>query len=114
MVKDHPEGFLGLETGRADAYASDHVLLYGMRSKAKNPEEYEVVGRFISYDPYSLMIRRDDSAMSLIGNTVLADLMRSGEMMEIYDKWFNPGPTNINMPISNTLGTAFEVQALPY
>ena len=114
MVKDHPEGFLGLETGRADAYGSDHVLLYGMRSKAKNPEDYEVVGRFLSYDPYAIMVRRDDSAMSLIGNTVLADLMRSGEIMEIYDKWFNPGPTNINMPISDTLKTAFEIQALPY
>jgi glutamate/aspartate transport system substrate-binding protein len=114
MVKDHPQAWLALETGRVDAYASDHVLLYGLISKAKNPEEYEVVGRFLSYDPYGIMIRRDDSAMRLIGNTVLSDLMRSGEIVEIYNKWFNPGPTNIKMPISDTLKTAFEIQALPY
>lgn len=114
MVKDHPQGWLSLETGRADAYASDDVLLYGLISKAKNPCGYEVVGRFLSYDPYGMMIRRDDSAMRLLGNTVLADLMRSGEMLKIYNKWFNPGETNIMMPVSSTLKTAFEIQALPY
>lgn len=114
MVKDHPQGWLALETGRVDAYATDDVLLYGLISKSKDPSKYEVVGRFLSYDPYGIMVRRDDSAIRLIGNTVLADLMRSGEMMKIYDKWFNPGQTNIKMPISTDLKKAFEIQALPY
>lgn len=113
-VKDHPQGWLALETGRVDAYATDDVLLYGLISKSKNPQDYEVVGRFLSYDPYGIMVRRDDSAMRLLGNTVLADLMRSGQMHKIYDKWFNPGPTNINMPISPALNAAFSIQALPY
>lgn len=114
MVKDHPQGWLALETGRVDAYATDHVLLYGLISKSKEPGQWEVVGRFLSYDPYGIMVRRDDSEFRLLGNTVLSDLMRSGEMQKIYDKWFNPGPTNINMPISDALKTAFEIQALPY
>ena len=114
MVKDHPQGWLALETGRVDAYATDHVLLYGLISKSKNPSEFQVTGRFLSYDPYGFMVPRNDSAFRLIGNSVLADLMRSGEMNKIYDKWFNPGPTNINMPLSATLKTAFEIQALPY
>lgn len=114
MVKDHGQGWLALTTGRVDAYATDDVLLYGLISKSKNPGGYKVVGRFLSYDPYGIMVRRDDSAMRLMGNTVLADLMRSGEMQKIYDKWFNPGMTNINMPISSTLKTAYEIQALPY
>ena len=114
MVKDHPQGWLALSTGRVDSYATDDVLVYGLISKSKNPAQWDVVGRFLSYDPYSIMVRRDDSAMQLLGNTVLADLMRSGEMQKIYDKWFNPGPTNINMPISDTLRVAFVIQALPY
>ncbi len=114
MVKDHPQGWLALETDRVDAYATDDVLLYGLISKSKKPGQFVVTGRFLSYDPYGIMVRRDDSAMRLLGNTVLADLMRSGKMQKIYDKWFNPGATKINMPISSTLKTAFEVQALPY
>jgi len=114
MVKDHPQGWLALETGRVDAYATDHVLVYGLISKSKDPSQFKVTGRFLSYDPYGIMVPRNDSTYRLIGNTVLADLMRSGEMIKIYDKWFNPGPTNINMPLSPTLRTAFEIEALPY
>lgn len=114
MVKDHPQGMLNMENGRTDAYASDDVLLYGLISKAKNPDEWTVVGRFLSYDPYGIMVPRDDSQFRLLGTRVMSDLMRSGEMQKIYDKWFNPGPTNIKMPISADLKKAFEIQALPY
>lgn len=114
MVKDHPQGMLNMENGRTDAYASDDVLLYGMISKAKNPDDWAVVGRFLSYDPYGIMVPRNDSEYRLLGTRIMADLMRSGEMQKIYDKWFNPGPTNIKMPISSDLKKAFEIQALPY
>ncbi len=114
MVKDHPQGWLTLENGRADVYASDSVLLYGLISKSKNPDQFQVTGRFLSYDPYGIMVPHDDSTYRRLGDVVLADMMRSGEALEIYNKWFNPGPTNINMPISDTLKTAFKIQALPH
>ena len=60
------------------------------------------------------MVPRNDSTYRRLGTVMLADLMRSGEMLKIYDKWFNPGPTKINMPISATLKKAFEIQALPH
>ena len=114
MVKDHPQGWLAVETGRADAYASDDVLLYGLISKSKKPDDYQVTGRFLSFDPYGIMVPQNDSLYRRIGTVTLADLMRSGEAHKIYDKWFNPGPTGINMPMSDTLRTAFEIQALPH
>ena len=113
-VKDHPQAWLALTSGRVDAYATDDVLLYGLISKSKNPDQWQVTGRFLSYDPYGLMVPRNDSTYRRIGTILLADLMRSGEMLEIYNKWFNPGPTNINMPISDRLRVAFENQALPH
>lgn len=114
MVKDHPQAMLNLESGRVDAYASDDVLLYGMISTAKDPGQWEVVGEFFSYDPYSLMIPRNDSEYRLLATRTISDLMRSGEMASIYNKWFNPGPTKINMPLSSDLKKAFEIQALPH
>ncbi len=113
-VKDHPQAWLALTSGRVDAYATDDVLLYGLISKSKNPDQFQVTGRFLSYDPYGLMVPRNDSTYRRLGTVLLADLMRSGEMLKIYNKWFNPGPTKIMMPISDTLKTAFEVQALPH
>ena len=114
IVKDIGEGWSVFEGGRVDAYGTDHVLLQGQISKSENPDRYEVVGRFLSFDPYSIMVPSNDSPFRLVANTALADLMRSGDIQKIYDKWFNPGPRNINMPISSTLKTAFDIQALPY
>ena len=113
-VKDHSQGWVALETDRVDAYSTDDVLLYGLVSKAKSPEQFHVTGRFLSFDPYAIMVPQDDSAYRRLGNVVLADLMRSGEMLDLYNKWFNPGPSAINMPASDTLKTAFEIQALPH
>ena len=39
-AKDHGEGFLMLENGRADAFMMDDVLLAGEKAKAKNPDEW--------------------------------------------------------------------------
>ena len=113
-VKDHPQAWLAVETGRADAYATDDVLLFGLISKSKDPGQFQVTGRFLSYDPYGIMIPRNDSTYRLIGNRMLADMMRSGELHRMYEKWFDPGETNIQMPMSGTLETAFEIQALPH
>lgn len=112
-VKDHSQGWLALETDRIDAYGSDDVLLYGLISKASDPSAYQVTGRYLSFDPYALMVQRNDSTFERLGRVTMAGLMRSGEMAEIYAKWFEPGPTKINMPLSDTLRTAFEIQALP-
>lgn len=108
-VKDHSAGFLTLESDRVDAYSTDHVLLFGLISKAKRPDDYVVTGRFLSYDPYALMVRRDDSEFRLLVNRTLSDIFRSGEINAIYDKWFQP----LGIPATDTLKTAFQIQALP-
>jgi glutamate/aspartate transport system substrate-binding protein len=115
-VKDHAEGFLALETDRVDAYSTDHILLFGLIAKSKDPDAYEVVGRFLSFDPYALMLPRDDSAMRLVVNRTLAGLFRTGEIEDIYNKWFMaeiPGSQPLMVPMGDTLETNFAVQAFP-
>ena len=108
-LKDHAEALVALETDRIDGYASDDIVLYGLRSKSRIKGDLEVVGRYLSYDPYGVMMRRDDSSFHLLVNKTLADLFRSGEIMKLYAKWFDP----IGVPISPLLKAAFELQALP-
>lgn len=108
-VRDHAEGFLALQTDRVDAYSTDHILLHGLISKAKSPADYAVVGRFLSYDPYAIMVRRDDSAFRLVVNKTLAGLFRSGEIFDLYEKWFTP----LDAPATELLEAAFAIQALP-
>src|SRR5262245_53134232 len=113
MVKDNAQAMLNLEQGRADAFTSDDVVLYGLKSASKNPDEWEVVGPYFSYDPYGMMIPRNNDDFRLLGNKTIARLIQSGEMEAIYKKWFEPGPTNINYPLSDRLRENFRLNALP-
>lgn len=108
-VRDHAEGMLSLETDRVDAYATDHILLHGLISKSKTPDDFAVVGDFLSFDPYALMVRRDDSAFELVGKKAIAEVFRSGEIDAIYDKWFDP----LGVPADPLLKAAFRLGALP-
>lgn len=108
-VRDHAEGMLSLETDRVDVYATDHILLFGLIAKSKTPDAFEVVGDFLSFDPYALMVRRDDSAFELIGKKALAGVFRSGEINTIYAKWFDP----LGVAQTDLLKAAFQLNALP-
>ncbi|MBL8703091.1 MAG: amino acid ABC transporter substrate-binding protein [Alphaproteobacteria bacterium] len=112
-VKDHSQAMLNLEQDRADAYVSDDVVLYGLKSTAKNPADWEVVGPYFSYDPYGMMIPRNNDDWRLIGNRTISKLIQSGEMDAIYKKWFEPGPTKIDYPMSARLRENFELVAIP-
>jgi len=110
-VKDHPQALLNLEQGRADAYTSNDVVLYGIRTMAKNPSDYEVVGPFYSYDPFSIMIPKNDTEFRALGLRVMSNLYTSGEIFTMYKKWFEPGPTNINLPMNDDLKNALRLNA---
>jgi glutamate/aspartate transport system substrate-binding protein len=108
-TKDQPQAWVALETGRTDAHMTDEVVEYGLVAKAKDPSAYEVTGRLLSFDPYAIVVRRDDSAFRMVANHVLADLFRSGEIETIYKKWMDP----IGMPLSNNLKVLFAMEAIP-
>lgn len=108
-VRDHAEGMLALETDRVDAYSTDHILLYGLIAKSRMPEALAVVGDFLSYDPYALMVPRNESDFELVGKRALAEVFRSGEIDAIYEKWFGP----MGVEQTDLLKAAFRIQALP-
>jgi glutamate/aspartate transport system substrate-binding protein len=115
-AKDHAESFLTVESGRAAAFSMDDVLLYGLIAKAKKPKDFEVVGDYLSYDPYGIMFRKNDSDFAVVANRALSKLMASGDINKIYDKWFIgklPSGETIGMPMSPLLKAGFQLQALP-
>nr|WP_317200204.1 glutamate/aspartate ABC transporter substrate-binding protein [uncultured Psychrobacter sp.] len=106
-AKDHGEGFLMLENGRADAFMMDDVLLAGEKAKAKNPDEWVIVGEPQSFEIYGCMMRKDDPEFKAVVNEALNNVYSSGEINDIYSKWFlNPIPpknVNLNFEMSDNL-----------
>ena len=86
-VKDHSDGFAALEKGEADAYASDRGILIGLAVTSKDPARFVLPNLEFSYEPYGLMLRRNDAAFRLAVNRALAGLYRSGSIAPIYERW---------------------------
>ncbi len=107
-VKDHAEGLAALVNRTADVYATDRAILIGLVLSTPDPQRFALLDRFLSYEPYALMIRRGDPAFRLAVNRSLARLYRSGDIMEIYRKWFGQwGP-----PSALTIGM-YAIEGLP-
>ena len=115
-AKDHGESFLTVESGRAVAFSMDDILLYGLIAKAKNPKDYEVVGDYLSYDPYGMMYRKGDEDFGVVIRRAIGRLMASGDINKIYSKWFLeklPSGESMGVPMSPLLKAAIQLQALP-
>jgi len=106
-AKDHAEGALLVQSGRADAFGMDDILLYGLRASAPNPAELRIVGDAIQVEPYAIVLRKDDPAFKKLVDDTLVALIRSGEFEALYKKWFMspipPRGINLNAPMSKEL-----------
>jgi glutamate/aspartate transport system substrate-binding protein len=87
-VKDHLEGLAAVEKGQADAFAGDRGTLAGIAITSKDPGRFALANVVFSYEPYGLMMKRNDPAFRLAVNRALAELYRSGGFIPIYDRWF--------------------------
>ena len=110
--EEHPKGFLALSQGTIDAYCTDGSLLAGMRQAAPNPEDWEVVGRLGTFDPYAYILPENDSNWRDYVNTFLIHLIKSGEFWEIYDKWMGPDGV-VPLPVTDQYRTLMELQCWP-
>lgn len=95
-LRDHADGVAALMKGKVHAYASDRVILFGLVLGSGNQKHLRLTEELFSYEPYALMMRKDDPAFRMAVNRELARLYRSEEIYAIYDRWLGvlgtPGP----------------------
>ena len=109
---DQPAAFQALLQGQVDAYTNDGIQLAGLKAKAQNPAQWEIVGDFFSYEPYGMAMRKNDADFRNVVNNGLMDGIESGKYFEIYDKWFGP-KGELPYPMSAGVRTFMLYQAVP-
>ena len=87
---DQPAAFQALLQGQVDAYTNDGIQLAGLKLKAPNPAQWDIVGEFYSYEPYGMAMRKNESDFRNAVNNGLMEGIESGKFFELYDKWFGP------------------------
>jgi glutamate/aspartate transport system substrate-binding protein len=113
---DHERSYQMVVEGKADAFASDEILLYGLIARHAAQREFIVVGDFLSYDPYALMFRRDDPQLAEVVRQTFRDLAEDRDLIEIYHRWFirrTPSGERLNLPINAQLLEVFRALGMP-
>ena len=113
---DHAQSLDMLASGKADAFATDDVLLYGFIATSRNASNMKVVGEYLSYDPYGLVYRRDDPAFAAVVERTFARMAGERRLTELYNKWFLrrlPTGETLNLPMSPQLDEIFRMLGQP-
>lgn len=106
-VATHTDGIAAVRDGRAEAYATDRLILVGETLGGPDGQTLRLGDEFLSFESYGLMMRRDPD-LRLAVNKALAGVYRSGEVETLMRSIFGPDASPTPM-----LRAAFVLSALP-
>ena len=91
------EAFKALREGKARAFAQDDALLLGLASKEKALDQLGLGQLAFSVEPYGIMIRKGDARLASAVDRALSHVYSSGEIEQLYAKWFQTATLAIPM-----------------
>lgn len=111
MTKDFAEAMQLVAKGRADAFVIDDVLLAGQIATLPNPQDFRILDMSLSKEPYGPMFRKDDPAFKKVVDDTMLELIKTGKLKAMYDKWFTkpipPKNINLNFPMNKATADLF-------
>ncbi|MDI4237870.1 amino acid ABC transporter substrate-binding protein [Bradyrhizobium sp. Arg237L] len=108
---DHEQSYQMLVDGKADAFATDDILLYGLIARHKSQDRFRVVGDYLSYDPYGIMYRKGEPQLKDVVERTFRKLGSGRDLIPLYNKWFVarlPTGERLDVAISPQLEEAFK------
>jgi glutamate/aspartate transport system substrate-binding protein len=115
-AEDVPQAFALVAAGRADAVASDDVLLLAHLAATGQRAHWNLVGELLSFEPYGIMFARGDAPLAAAVDAAFGRLARTRELRWIYLRWFErplPSGVRLGLPMSPQLQRSFEAMGLP-
>src|SRR6202047_5130885 len=109
---DHEQSYQMLVDGKADAFATDDILLYALIARHKSQDKFRVTGDYLSYDPYGIMFRKSEPQLAAVEERAFHKLGSHRHLIPLYNKWFMarlPTGEKLNVEISPQLEEAFKV-----
>ena len=116
VVRDNAQAFEAVETGKADAWGGDDVVLTATAVESKRPQDYVVLGDFLSYDPYGIMYRKNDPDLDALVKRTFEKLAETRELARICEQWFRrklPSGRTLGITMTPQLRQIFEAMGQP-
>ncbi len=109
---DHEQSYQMLVDGKADAFATDDILLSALIARHKSQDKFRVVGDYLSYDPYGIMFRKGELQLAAVVERAFRRLGSNRDLIPLYNKWFVarlPTGERMGVSISPQLEESFKV-----
>ena len=104
---DHARAIDMVASGEADGFVMDDVLLYGLAAGRPDPNQFKVVGKFLTIEPLAIMLPRNDPEFKKLVDEEMKRLIRSREAHTVYETWFlkpiAPSNRSLNLPMNYLL-----------
>jgi len=101
------DGAEAVREGRADAYAGDRLVLIQLLTRY-DANALSILPDDFSYEPYGIVVRRNDDDFRLAVNRALVETYKKGDIDTIFQRWLAP----LGRP-SPLLNAMFYLNALP-
>lgn len=103
---DRQQAMRWLADRQVDAFAWDDSALFTLMAESP-PGQFKMIGKPMAVEAYAIAFRKGDSGLKKVADDELRRLIRSGELRQLYEKWFQspvpPRAMNLNMPMSRLL-----------
>ena len=88
-----------LVAGKADAFASDDILLAGYVATHPEGRNFTIAGDYLSFEPYAITLRKEDPAFADLVRDSFTRLASEGALGHLYDRWLVA-----RLPTGETMG----------
>ena len=115
-VPDLATAYAALASGKADAFASDDILLAGFIATQPDGRNFRIAGDYLSYEPYAITLRRDDPAFSNLVRQSFERMAQEGTLNALYSRWLTgrlPNGETLDLPISPHLAEMYRALGSP-
>src|SRR3954469_21296807 len=109
---DHEQSYQMLADGKADAFATDDILLYGLIARHKAQDKFRVAGDYLSYVLEGIIFRGGEPQLTAVVERTFRKLGSNRDLIPLYNKWFVarlPTGEKLGVSISPQLEEAFKV-----
>lgn len=103
-VTSPEDAFEKLSEGKVDSFIYDDLIVYGLKANSANPSNYKILADSLSIEPESVMMRKNDKEFSNFVDEELKNLIKTGQVQALYEKWFlSPiPPKNITLGLQQS------------
>ncbi|WP_416047014.1 transporter substrate-binding domain-containing protein [Cupriavidus basilensis] len=105
-----PDAFQKLAEGQAVGIVADDYSLANLIARSSQPDGYAYTGEAIFRTPIAIAMRQDGELEAFVNQT-LGQMMASGEIAQIYSRWFESKipsvKASINLPASDATKAAW-------